>query len=264
MGVGRSQKNLDDAIAREIIDEASTDPADAVQDADFIFVATPVGQMESLLRQIAPRLAPNVVITDGGSTKQDVIDYARRALGEKFPRFVPGHPIAGTEKSGALAADANLYQRRKVILTPDTETDRAATEAVRGAWSICLAEVHLMRPAEHDALCAAISHLPHLLAFALVDWIANKPNHDELLKFAAGGFRDFTRIASSSPEMWRDICLSNRTALLEQLSDYRNELEKLQDCLQRADAAQLEQLFSRARATRDDWLARTTSATGVE
>lgn len=264
VGIGRSQKNLDDAIAREIIDEASTDPADAVQDADFIFVATPVGQMESLLRQIAPRLAPNVVITDGGSTKQDVIDYARRALGEKFPRFVPGHPIAGTEKSGALAADANLYQRRKVILTPDTETDRAATEAVRGAWSICLAEVHLMRPAEHDALCAAISHLPHLLAFALVDWIANKPNHDALLKFAAGGFRDFTRIASSSPEMWRDICLSNRTALLEQLSDYRNELEKLQDCLQRADAAQLEQLFSRARATRDDWLARTTSATGVE
>ena len=121
-----------------------------------------------------------------------------------------------------------------------------------------------MRPSEHDALCAAISHLPHLLAFALVDWIANKPNHDSMFKFAAGGFRDFTRIASSSPEMWRDICLANRSALLTELADYRNELALLQDCLERADAAQLETLFSRARATRDEWLARTQSPSGVE
>jgi prephenate dehydrogenase len=264
LGVGRSKKNLDDAIALGIIDATSADPVAAVQNADFIFLATPVGQMENLLSQIAPHLSANVVITDGGSTKQDVVAYARIALGDRFSRFVPGHPIAGTEKSGATAADANLYQKRKVILTPESETDRAAIKVVSGAWSACLAEVHLMRASEHDALCAAISHLPHLLAFALVDWIANKPNHEALLKFAAGGFRDFTRIASSSPEMWRDICLANRAALLEQLGDYRNELEKLQDCLQRADAAQLEQLFSRARTTRDDWLARTTSATGVE
>ncbi len=264
VGVGRNQSNLDDALRLGIIDAASIDPISAVTDADFVFVATPVGQMQILLEKIASRLGRSTVITDGGSTKQDVVACARDALGNKFSQFVPGHPIAGTEKSGAIAADANLYHRRKVILTPETETDSVAIQTVSGAWQACLAEVHLMRASEHDALCAAISHLPHLLAFALVDWIANKPNHDALLKFAAGGFRDFTRIASSSPEMWRDICLANRVALLEQLGDYRNELEKLQDCLQRADAAQLEQLFSRARTTRDEWLARTTSATGVE
>lgn len=264
VGVGRNQNNLDDALRLGIVDSASVDPLGAVTDADFVFLAMPVGQMQALLEKIAPRLGPATVVTDGGSTKQDVIACARLALGDKFSQFVPGHPIAGTEKSGATAADATLYQQRKVILTPEPETDPAAIQGVSGVWRACLAEVHLMRASEHDALCAAISHLPHLLAFALVDWIANKPNHEALLKFAAGGFRDFTRIASSSPEMWRDICLANRAALLEQLGDYRNELEKLQDCLERADATQLEQLFSRARTTRDEWLARTTSATGVE
>ena len=264
VGVGRSQPNLNEALRLGIIDEVSSDPIAAVKNADFVFLATPVGQIEKLLVQIAPHLSANTVITDGGSTKQDVVAYARNALGKNFKRFVPGHPIAGTEKSGAAAADAKLYERRKVILTPEPETDPAATQAVSGAWSMCLAEVHLMRPAEHDALCAAISHLPHLLAFALVDWIANKPNRDTLLKFAAGGFRDFTRIASSSPEMWRDICLANRTSLLTELADYRRELEVLQDCLERADATQLESLFSRARATRDDWLARTQTPTGIE
>jgi prephenate dehydrogenase len=264
VGVGRSQQNLSDALRLGMIDEASSDPAAAVRNADFIFLATPVGQMETLLTQIAPHVSSDVVVTDGGSTKQDVVAYARNALGKNFARFVPGHPIAGTEKSGAAAADAKLYQGRKVILTPAPETDPAAIQAASGAWSMCLAEVHLMRPAEHDALCAAISHLPHLLAFALVDWIANKPNRDTLFKFAAGGFRDFTRIASSSPEMWRDICLANRASLLTELADYRHELELLQDCLERADATQLETLFSRARATRDDWLARTQTPTGIE
>ncbi len=264
VGVGRSTKNLDQALQLGIIDAASTDPISAVQDADFVFLATPVGQMEALLKAMYPQLSVNVVITDGGSTKQDVAAYARRALGDKFSRFVPGHPIAGTEKSGASAADATLYHRRKVILTPELETDPAAIDAVRGAWRICLADVHLMRPAEHDAVCAAISHLPHLLAFALVDWIASKPNCDVLFQFAAGGFRDFTRIASSSPEMWRDICLANRASLLLELADYRRELASLQECLERADAAQLESLFSRARGTRDDWLTREQSASGNE
>ena len=264
VGVGRSQQNLSDALHLGIIDEASSDPTKAVRNADFVFLATPVGQMAALLTQIAPHVSPDVVVTDGGSTKQDVVAYARNTLGKNFARFVPGHPIAGTEKSGAAAADASLYQKRKVILTPESATDPAAIQAVSGAWRACLAEVHLMRPAEHDALCASISHLPHLLAFALVDWIANKPNRETLLKFAAGGFRDFTRIASSSPEMWRDICLANRASLLTELADYRHELELLQDCLERADAAQLETLFSRARATRDDWLARTQTPTGSE
>ena len=264
VGVGRSRNNLDDALRLGIIDEAATDAARAVNGADFVMLATPVGQMEALLAVIAPHLSSNAVITDGGSTKQDVVAYARKKLGKNFLRFVPGHPIAGTEKSGATAADAGLYRGRKVILTPEPDTDPAAIEAVRGAWQACLAEVHLMRPAEHDALFAAISHLPHLLAFALVDWMARKPNHDALFQFAAGGFRDFTRIASSSPEMWRDICLANRSALLTELADYREELALLQDCLERSDAAQLEILFNRARTTRDDWLTRTQSTAGIE
>jgi prephenate dehydrogenase len=264
VGVGRNQTNLEHALRLGIIDEAATDAGQAVNGADFVMLATPVGQMEALLGTIAAQLSSGAVITDGGSTKQDVVAYARAKLAKKFSCFVPGHPIAGTEKSGAAAADAELYRGRKVILTPESDTDPAAIEAVRGAWQACLAEVHLMRPAEHDALFAAISHLPHLLAFALVDWMARKPNHDALFQFAAGGFRDFTRIASSSPEMWRDICLANRSALLTELADYREELALLQDCLERSDAAQLEQLFGRARATRDDWLARTQSAAGIE
>ena len=264
VGVGRSRRNLDEALRLGIIDEVTTDAAQAVRGADFVLLATPVGQMDALFASIAPHLAQNAVVTDGGSTKQDVVAYARSRLGNFFPRFVPAHPIAGTEKSGAGAADADLYRGRKVILTPESDTDPAAIEMVRGAWQACLADVHLMRPAEHDSLFAAISHLPHLLAFALVDWMARKPNRDALFQFAAGGFRDFTRIASSSPEMWRDICLANRSALLTELADYREELALLQGCLERADAAQLETLFSRARTTRDDWLARTRSAAGIE
>ncbi len=264
VGVGRSRNNLDDALRLGIIDAAATDPVHAVKGADFVLLATPVGQMEALLGMIAPYLSSNAVVTDGGSTKQDVVAYARAKLGKNFLRFVPGHPIAGTEKSGATAANGELFRGRKVILTPESDTDPAAIEAVRGSWQACLAEVHLMRPAEHDALFAAISHLPHLLAFALVDWMARKPNRDSLFQFAAGGFRDFTRIASSSPEMWRDICMANRSALLTELADYREELALLQDCLERSDAAQLETLFSRARATRADWLGRTKSAAGIE
>ncbi|MEO6023049.1 MAG: prephenate dehydrogenase/arogenate dehydrogenase family protein, partial [Burkholderiales bacterium] len=189
VGVGRSRANLDAALRLGLIDEAQTDAAAAVAGADFIFLATPVAQMECLLTALAPRLAAHAVVTDGGSTKQDVVAYARAALGAKFPRFVPGHPIAGTEKSGADAADAGLYEGRKVILTPELETDPAAIHVVRGSWQACAAEVHLMRPAEHDAVFAAVSHLPHLLAFALVDMMASKPNRDLLFRFAAGGFR---------------------------------------------------------------------------
>lgn len=264
VGVGRSQKNLDDALRLRIIDEAKTDCVQAVKDADFVLLATPVGQMEALFGVIAPHLSSDAVITDAGSTKQDVVAYARLTLGKTFSRFVPGHPIAGTEKSGATAAEAMLYQDRKVILTPEPDTDPAAIKAVQASWQACLADVHLMRPAEHDALFAAVSHLPHLLAFALVDWMARKPNCNALFQFAAGGFRDFSRIASSSPEMWRDICMANRSALLTELADYREELALLQDCLERSDAAHLEALFSRARTTRDDWLARTKSAAGIE
>ena len=264
VGVGRSRANLEAALSLGLIDEAQTDVATAVAGADFIFLATPVAQMKSLLSALAPRVAAHAVITDGGSTKQDVVAYARAALGAKFSRFVPGHPIAGTEKSGAGAADATLYEGRKVILTPEPDTDPAATQAVRGAWQACAAEVHLMRPAEHDAVFAAVSHLPHLLAFALVDMMASKANRDQLFRFAAGGFRDFTRIASSSPEMWRDICLANRDALLAELFDYREQLAALHESLQNADGAQLEALFSRARTTRDEWLARSQAPAGIE
>ena len=264
VGVGRSQANLDQALKLGLIDAAHTEIETAIDGADFVFLATPVAQMKSLLSALAPRLAAHAVITDGGSTKQDVVAYGRAALAGKFSRFVPGHPIAGTEKSGADAADAALYEGRKVILTPEPDTDPAAIQAVRGSWQACAAEVHLMRPAEHDAVFAAVSHLPHLLAFTLVDMMASKENCELLFRFAAGGFRDFTRIASSSPEMWRDICLANRDALLAELFDYRAQLAALHESLQNADGAQLEALFSRARTTRDEWLARSQSPAGIE
>ncbi len=253
IGVGRSASNLDKARALGIIDEVATDAA-AVASADMIMVAVPVAQTEGVLRAIAPRLAPGCVVTDGGSTKQDVVALARACLGAKLSQFVPAHPIAGAENSGAAAARAELYRGRKVVLTPLPETTASAVERVRAAWLACGAELRTMQPAEHDAVFAAVSHLPHLLAYALVHDVALHDNAGTLFDFAASGFRDFTRIASSHPEMWRDICISNKTAILVELQRYQAQLARLQGMLESGDAAALEAVFERARTARDGWL----------
>ncbi len=224
IGVGRSAANLEKARELGIIDEVVADAGAAAARADLVLVAVPVAQTGAVFRAIASQLAPGCVVTDAGSTKQDVVALARAAFGAKLGQFVPAHPIAGAENSGAAAARAELYQGRKVVITPLPETAPAALERVRAAWLACGAQLHSMQPAEHDAVFAAVSHLPHLLAYALVHEVALHDNAATLFDYAASGFRDFTRIASSHPEMWRDICVANRGAILAELKRYQGQL----------------------------------------
>jgi len=255
IGLGRNPANIAHALRLGVIDEASDDPA-VVAGADLVLIATPVGQMGTVMRAIAPHLGPGTVVTDGGSTKRDVVALAYRLLGKRAAQFVPGHPIAGAEHSGVSAARADLYQRRKVVLTPLPENSERSIRRVRAAWRLCGAKLFRMQPAEHDRVFAAVSHLPHLLSYALVDRVACHPNGKQLFDYAAGGFRDFTRIASSHPEMWRDICIANRKALLAELAGYQRELAEVKQLLQKGDAAGLEKIFARARDARNKWLRR--------
>ena len=254
VGVGRSPANIYRAQELKIIDAEGGFDRDTFGDADLVLLAMPVGQMLGVMRAIAPVLGDRTVVTDAGSTKQDVVDLAKRELKKSLARFVPGHPIAGTEKSGAGAAFAELYRGRRVVLTPLKGADRAALARVRGAWAACGAKVFELSPREHDAVLAAVSHLPHALAFALVDQVARSRDAKRLFSYAAGGFRDFTRIASSSPEMWRDICMANRKALLAEIDRYGRGLERLRKMLERGDSKGLEALFAGARDARDRWI----------
>jgi prephenate dehydrogenase len=254
VGVGRGERNIRRALELKIIDAAGAFDAATFGDADLALLSMPVGQMGPVMRAIAPVLGGGTVVTDAGSTKEDVVALARRELKRSLARFVPGHPIAGTEMSGAGAALASLYRGRKVVLTPLQGTDPGALARVREAWQACGAGVFELKPREHDAVLATVSHLPHVLAFALVDQVARHKDAKRLFSYAAGGFRDFTRIASSHPEMWRDICLANRKALLAELGRYEGELERVRRMLERSDAKALEALFSGAREARERWL----------
>jgi prephenate dehydrogenase len=254
VGVGRSAANIYRAQELKIIDAEGAFNRETFGDADLVLLAMPVGQMRGVMRAIAPFLGDRTVVTDAGSTKQDVVDLARRELKQSLARFVPGHPIAGTEKSGAGAAFPELYRGRKVVLTPLKGTDRDALSRVRAAWVACGASVLALAPREHDAVLATVSHLPHVLAFALVDQVARSRDAKRLFSYAAGGFRDFTRIASSSPEMWRDICMANRKALLAEIDRYGRGLERVRKMLERGDAKGLEALFEGARDARDRWV----------
>jgi prephenate dehydrogenase len=254
VGVGRGEANLRRALELGVIDAIGALDRATVAEADLVLVAAPVGQAGPVFAALAPLLGPGTVVTDAGSTKQDVVAAARRELGAALPRFVPGHPIAGTEKSGAEAALAGLFRGRKVVLTPLAETDRSAVDRVRAAWESCGARVLELEPAEHDAVLASVSHLPHVLAYALVHQVARHPRAEQLFAFAAGGFRDFTRIASSHPRMWSDICLANREELLKELDRYGGELARIRALLERGDAKMLEALFAHAREARERWL----------
>ena len=254
IGVGRSQANLDEASRLGIIDAVAS--LDEAAKADIIFVATPVAQMSTVFAALAPKLGSTSVITDGGSTKQDVVAAARAALGDKFNQFVPAHPIAGTEKTGAGAAFATLYEKRKIVICAEQGTDARNVERVAAMWQATGADIHRMPAAEHDDVFAAVSHLPHLLAFALVDMLAGMPRADQYFNYAASGFRDFTRIAAGSPEMWRDISVANRAALREQLSAYRKRLDQFDQWLATADGsgvAAIESSYTRASAARNAW-----------
>jgi len=252
LGVGRNPARL--TIARELglIDRA-VDWAQAGQ-ADCILLALPVGETEAVLQQLAPHLKTGAVVTDAGSTKANVVAAARAALGERFADFVPGHPIAGSEQSGPGAACADLYQGKKVVLTPQAETRASALATVRALWEAAGAQVETLEADLHDRVFAAVSHLPHLAAFALVDELAQRPDGDTFFRFAASGFRDFTRIAGSSPEMWRDIALANREAVLAELDAYLAALQSLRQAVAGDDAEALLKLFSRARNARESWM----------
>ncbi|MFA7292419.1 MAG: prephenate dehydrogenase/arogenate dehydrogenase family protein [Rhodocyclaceae bacterium] len=253
VGFGRSIATLTQALELGVIDRLGVNLGQEISDADLVLIATPVGQMPEIMARIAPYLGPDTVVTDGGSTKSDVVAAARTAFGERVGQFVPAHPIAGAENSGAAAAKADLYRERKVVLTPLPENSVLNVARVRSAWEWCGALIHELTPAEHDRVFAAVSHLPHLLSFALVHDLAVRDNSDLFFTFAASGFRDFTRIAASHPEMWRDISLANREALLEELDRYRAQLDELRSALATGDGQRLEEIFDTARTARRAW-----------
>ena len=253
-GVGRSRANLEKARELGIIDAVSGSVSQAVGDADLVLLATPVGAMAEVFRAMAPVLSPDCIVTDAGSTKQDVVAAARAGLGEKIGRFVPAHPIAGAESSGAEAARAGLYHHKPCVLTPLPENAAAVVATVRDLWRACGAQVTEMDAARHDRVFAAVSHLPHLVAFALVDELAGRPDADTYFRHAGSGFRDFTRIAGSHPEMWRDISLANRDALAAELGTFIAKLSSLREMLAAGDSQALEGLFARARQARHTWI----------
>ncbi|MDR3413503.1 MAG: prephenate dehydrogenase/arogenate dehydrogenase family protein [Formivibrio sp.] len=253
VGVGRSPENLQRALELRVIDAASQDAASAVIGADFVFIGTPVGQMGALMQAIGPNLAHGCVVCDGGSTKQDVCALFRAHLGGHLAYCVPAHPIAGSELSGASAATYGLYEGRRVVLAPFAETDLSVIERVKALWQACGALVYEMPAAEHDGIFAAVSHVPHLLAYAYMNAVLDKPNAALCLEFAATGFRDFTRIAGSHPDMWRDIALANRDAVLADLRNCAARIAEVTVLVERADAEALRSFFERASDARSAW-----------
>ncbi|MDY0976457.1 prephenate dehydrogenase/arogenate dehydrogenase family protein [Massilia sp. CFBP9012] len=253
VGIGRHPEALARALELGIVDRITEDYADALRGADLVLLAAPVAQTGAILSALLPHLEPQTVVTDAGSTKCDVVAAARAVLGGRVHQFVPGHPIAGSESNGPDAALAGLYQGKKCVLTPLPENAAHDVEKVAGAWRACGAVIHTLSPDDHDRVFAAVSHLPHLLAYALVDDIAAKPHADMLFQYAASGFRDFTRIAGSSPEMWRDISLANRAALLTELDAYLAQLTSMRAMLAAADGVGLQGIYATAQRARREW-----------
>ncbi len=249
-GCGRSTENLDKAIELGVIDDYYTDPAVAVKGCNVVLLALPMGGMQAVMDAIKPSLAENVVLTDAGSTKGLIIEAAREVFGDLPAGLIPGHPIAGNENSGVIAATADLYKGRRVILTPHENGCKKALNTVTEMWQAAGAEVKYMDAGLHDHILAATSHLPHMLAFSLVRELVNSPHHDNIFRYAAGGLRDFTRIAESDPVMWRDICLSNRDAILAAIDRYRDELDRLQQAIRESDADTMHDMFVEAHNAR--------------
>ncbi len=254
VGCGRGRANLEEAVALGVIDRYTHDIGEAVADADMVFLAVPLGAMRDAFAALRQTLPAGALVSDGGSAKGSVVADCRAAAPELLSRFVPGHPIAGTERNGVTASFAELYQGRRVILTPLPENDAAAVARVRAMWEACGAEVGEMPVKHHDEVLAATSHLPHMLAFGLVDMLSRLKENDEIFRYAAGGFRDFTRIASSNPVMWRDICIANREALGPMLAGFAEEMNELAARIEAADADALLGIFERAKAARDRYV----------
>ncbi len=252
LGVGRNAQSLARAVELGLIDEAAS-AEDAATCADLILLATPVGGLGDVLSRMRAHLRSDTVLTDGGSTKAEVVEAARAALGDRIAQFVPGHPIAGAERTGPEAADAELYRKRTVILTPLAENGAASLELVRRAWQACGADVIDMDADAHDRVLASVSHLPHLLSAVYMEQVAEATDASTRLALAGSGFRDFTRIAAGSPEMWRDIFLSNRDAMLTELADVRTVLDRAERAIADGDGAALLTLLDTAARARRNW-----------
>ena len=254
VGCSRDPAHLQRAVDLGVIDRFETNMARAVDGADMVVVCVPMGAMTAVFRAISNHLAADAIVTDAGSAKNSVIESAREAFGELPDFLVPGHPIAGTENSGVEASFATLYRGRKVILTP-TENSRAdAVAKVRNMWELTGAQVLEMEPTHHDEVLAATSHLPHLLAYNLVDVLGNMEERREMFRFAAGGFKDFTRIASSDPVMWHDICLANRDAVLSAMDAFTESLGEMRAAVANGDSETLKACFTRAKSLRDEYV----------
>lgn len=253
-GVGRHPATMQTALQLGIIDSISDNAEQALDGAGFALIAAPVAQTGAILSAMLPHWHDGLVVSDAGSTKSDVVAAARALLGERIAQFVPAHPIAGRELNGPQAALPDLYQGKKVVITELSENTADHVALVAGLWQHCGALIHHLSPAEHDAVFAAVSHLPHLLAYTLVDEVAHKGHADLLFQYAASGFRDFTRIAGSSPEMWRDITLANRSALLAEIDCYSARLAQLRQALEQQDGAAIEASYSHAQQARLRWI----------
>lgn len=251
VGSSRQAVNLRRAVDLGVIDRFDVDAARAVAGADMVVVAVPLGAVPAVLERIGDAVDDDAVVTDVGSAKGHVVEAARAALGPRVPRFVPAHPIAGTERSGVDASIERLFELRRVIVTPIAETDRNALRRVSEMWRTVGSEVIEMDVAHHDEVLADTSHLPHMLAYTLMDVLGRRKERAEIFEFSAGGLRDFTRVASSDPQMWHDICLANRDAMVAAIERFSVGLDQLTDAIRSGDGEFVRSVFARAKSIRD-------------
>ena len=251
IGFGRNQQNLAKGVELGVLDDFAESIEACVSDADVIVVAVPLGAMRQVFSELKQAIKKGAIITDVGSAKGSVVTAAREELGTVFSRFVPGHPIAGTEQSGVEAGFPTLYKNRRIIITPVEQTDQDAIAVIDQMWRHCGATIEYLSVEHHDKVLAATSHLPHMLAYALVHYLSYLNDHEEIFRYASGGFRDFTRIASSDPVMWRDVCISNGDALTSLIEEYQQELDRIKSAIKAGDADELLKLFGKAKSERD-------------
>ncbi|SFV87192.1 Prephenate and/or arogenate dehydrogenase (unknown specificity) [hydrothermal vent metagenome] len=252
IGYGRSENNLKIAQELGVIDSYSMNIAEALFGVDMVLIATPVNSFKAVLEMIKPHINNDIIISDVGSTKGSVIAMAKAVFGAMPENFIPAHPIAGKEQSGVTAADGALFNNKRVILTPTENASTQAIVAVSELWESIGAKVEVMSDKKHDDLLAMTSHLPHMLAFSLMDYLMNSDVN--ALSYAAGGFKDFSRIASSDASMWRDICINNSNEIVKHIEGFQQSLDKLSHLIKDGQAEEIEILFANAKTARDNWL----------
>ena len=252
VGYGRNKANLIKAQELMVIDEYSLDISEALKDVDLVLIATPVNSFKAILEMIKPYITEQVIVTDVGSTKASVINIAKQVFGHMPKNFIPAHPIAGREQSGVEAAQADLFNNKRVIITPEDNSNALSVSAVSALWQSVGAKVEVMDADKHDDLLAMTSHLPHMLAFSLMDYLMS--SNPDACHYAAGGFKDFSRIASSDAVMWRDICINNPDQIIKHIEGYQESLSRIAHLIKNNQPEELEKLFSDAKSARDNWL----------